>query len=157
MYKDFMIRICMYDPTLASDSAVGAIKKIAEEEVKKQRSLELAEVTSIYPHSDSSDNDNYDCDVKIKNGGNELRKVPIVTSHIGFTHIPNIGDLVLIGYIGGSVNSPVIIGSLYNDDQRPPVNDAGEIVYESPDPGNSGLRRLLYKVPGWHCAHDHGR
>lgn len=147
MYKDFMIRICMYDPAFSSDSAVGAIKKIAEEEVKKQRGLELAEVTSIYPHSNGSDNDNYECDVKIKNGGNELRKVPVVTSHIGFAHVPNIGDLVLIGYIGGSVNSPVIMGSLYNDDQRPPVNDAGEIVYESPDPGNSSPRRLYIKFP----------
>ena len=148
MYKDFMNRLCFYDPGASSDSPVGAIKRIAEEEVKKQRSLELAEVTSIYPHKGANDNDNYECDVKLKNGGNELRKVPVVTSHIGFAHVPNIGDLVLIGYIGGNVNSPVIMGSLYNDDQRPPLNDAGEIVYESPDATDSNARRLYFKFPG---------
>jgi len=131
-----------------SESPVAAIKKIAEEEVKKQRTMELAVVTSIYPHASQEDNDNYECDVKLKNGGSELRRVPIVAPHIGFTHVPNIGDLVLIGYIGGSVNMPVILGSLYNDDQRPPANDAGEIVYESPDTQKSGLRRLYMKFPG---------
>jgi phage baseplate assembly protein gpV len=130
-----------------SDSPVAAIKKIAEEEVKKQRIMDLAVVSSIYPHASQGDNDNYECDVRLKNGGSELRRVPIVTPHIGLTHVPNIGDLVLIGYIGGSVNMPVILGSLYNDDQRPPANDAGEIVYESPDPQKSGLRRLYMKFP----------
>ncbi len=106
-----------------SDSPVAAIKKIAEDEVKKHRTMDLAEVTSIYPHNKNDDKDNYECDVKLRNGGNELRKVPIMTAHIGQTWSPNIGDLVLIGYIGGNVNSPVVIGSLYNDDQRPPVNN----------------------------------
>ncbi|HTY90425.1 MAG TPA: phage baseplate assembly protein V [Methanocella sp.] len=136
-----------YNQAERLDSPVMAIKKIAEDEVRKQRTLELAQVTSIYPHSSGSDNDNYACDVKLKNGDNELRKVPVVTPHAGFAHVPNIGDLVLIGYIGGSVNSPVILGSLYNDDQRPPVNDAGDIIYESPDGTDSNRKRLYLKFP----------
>jgi uncharacterized protein involved in type VI secretion and phage assembly len=73
----------------------------------------------------------------------------VLTTHIGLAHIPNIGDLVLIGYVGGNVNSPVIMGSLYNDEQRPPVNKAGETVYESPDAEDSSgdLRRVYLKFP----------
>ncbi len=133
MYRDVMTRICLYDPVFPSDSPVGAIKKIVDEEMKKQRTMDLAEVTSIYPHSSSRDNDNYECDVKLKNGGNELRRVPIMTPHIGFTWVPNIGDLVLIGYIGGNVNSPIVIGSLYNDDQRPSINKANCATAVLPD------------------------
>lgn len=139
MFRYITARICLYDPGLASDSPVAVIKKIAEEEAKKQRTLELAEVTSIYPHGADSDNDNYDCDVKLKNGGNELRKVPILTPHIGFTWVPDIGDLVLIGYVGGSVNSPVVLGSLYNDDQRPPVNDKDQAICSV---DNGGFKQL---------------
>jgi len=130
-----------------ADSPVAAIKRIAEEEVRKQRTMDLAVVSSVYPHASEGDNDNYECDVQLKNGGSELRRVPIVTPHIGLTHVPNIGDLVLIGYIGGSVNMPVVLGSLYNGDQRPPANDAGEIIYESPDSQQPGLRRLYMKFP----------
>jgi phage baseplate assembly protein gpV len=129
------------------ESPVAAIKKIAEEEVKKQRTMDLAAVSSVYPHASQGDNDNYECDVQLKNGGSELRKVPIVTPHIGLTHVPNIGDLVLVGYIGGSVNMPVVLGSLYNGDQRPPANDAGEIIYESPDSQKPGMRRIFLKFP----------
>src|SRR5271157_1449706 len=139
MFKEIITRICMYDPGLSSDSPVAAIKKIAEEEAKKQRSLELAEVTSIYPHSKSGDNYNYECDVKLKNGSHELRKLPIMTPHIGFTWVPNIGDLVLIGYIGGNVNSPVVIGSLYNDDQRPPVFNSDQAICSV---DNEGFKQL---------------
>lgn len=133
MFRDIIARICLYDPGFASDSPVAVIKRIVEDEIKKQRTMELAEVTSIYPHNKTDDNDNYECDVKLKNGGNELRKVPVMTPHIGMAWVPNIGDLVLIGYIGGNVNSPVVIGSLYNDDQRPPVNKADRSVQVLPD------------------------
>jgi phage gp45-like len=85
--------------------------------------------------------------VRLKNGGNELRRVPIVTSHLGFAHVPYIGDLVLIGYIGGSVNSPVILGSLYNDERRPPINNEGELVYESPGASDINARLLCLKFP----------
>lgn len=138
--------ICAYDAGFQEDSPVGAIKRIAEDEVKKLRTFEMAQVISVYPHSDSSDVNNYECDVRLKNGDYELRKVPIVTPHIGFAHIPNVGDLVLIGFVSGSVNAPVILGSLYNADQNPPKVDAGEIIYESPDAKKNGLRRFYFKL-----------
>ncbi|OPY29997.1 MAG: Phage-related baseplate assembly protein [Methanocella sp. PtaU1.Bin125] len=131
-------------------SMVGAMKKIAESETKKLRTFDLGLVTSVFPHASASDNENYYCSVKLRDSdADELRNVPIMTSHIGLAYVPNIGDLVLIGYIGGNVNSPVVLGSLYNDEQRPPVNKAGEIVYESPDSEDSSgsLRRVHLKFP----------
>jgi uncharacterized protein involved in type VI secretion and phage assembly len=83
----------------------------------------------------------------LKNRDLELRKVPIATQHIGFTYVPNVGDLVLLSFINGNINAPVLIGRLYNDENRPPANNAGEMVFESPDPERSGLRRLFMKFP----------
>ena len=127
--------------------AVEVIKKIAEDEAKKLNIVEMGIVTSIFPHSDASDKDNYECNVKLKNRDLELRKVPIATQHIGFTYVPNIGDMVLLAFINGNINAPVVIGRLYNDENIPPVNEAGEIIFESPDPEKSGLRRLYMKFP----------
>jgi hypothetical protein len=134
-FKGVSLKLCQEDVAESSESPVESIKKICENEVKKQRMLELAIVKNIYTHKSSNDNDNYECDVELKNGGNELRKVPILTPHIGFTWVPNVGDLVLIGYVGGNVNSPVVLGSLYNDDQRPPVNDMDQAICSTSEEG----------------------
>jgi len=53
--------------------AVEVIKKIAEDEAKKLNIVEMGIVTSIFPHSDASDKDNYECNVKLKNRDLELR------------------------------------------------------------------------------------
>lgn len=129
-------------------SAVEVIKKIAEDEVKKLHIMELGIVTSIFPHTGTGDKDNYECNIKLKNRDLELRKVPIATQHIGFTCVPNVGDLVLLAYVNGNINAPIVIGRLYNDENRPPVNNAGEIVFESPDPEKAGVRRMFMKFPG---------
>lgn len=128
-------------------NAIEVIQKVAEDEVKKLHILEMGVVTSIFPHSKDGDKENYECNVLLKNRDLELRRVPIATQHIGLVQVPNVGDLVLLAFLGGNINAPLVIGRLYNDENRPPVNQAGEIVYESPDPEKSGLRRLYLKFP----------
>lgn len=128
-------------------NAIEVIKKIAESEVNKIHLLELGVVTSIFPHSESSDKNNYECNVKLKNRDLELRKVQISTSYIGLSCIPSVGDLVLIAYIRGDINAPIVIGRLYNDESRPPLGQGGEIVFESPDSEKRDIRRLYLKFP----------
>ncbi len=123
-------------------NAVEVIRKIVEEESKKIHILEIGVITSLFSHASSGDRDNYEVNVKLKNRDLELRKVPVATQHIGLTYIPNIGDLVLVSFVNGNINSPVVLARLFSDEQRPPENQAGEIIYESPDPKKSGLKRL---------------
>jgi len=125
--------------------AIEVIKRIAQDEAKKLHIVELGVVSSIFPHSEGSDKDNYECNVKLKNRDLELRKVPIATQHIGLTYVPNIGDLVLLAFVNGNINAPIVIARLYNDENRPPANKAGEIIFESPDPTQNDLRRLYLK------------
>ena len=128
---------------------VGTMRRIAETEARKIHTFDLGVVTSIFPHASAGDDHNYYCSVRLRDSdSDELRNVPVLTQRIGLAWIPALGDLVLLGYIGGSVNSPVILGSMYNDQQRPPVNDSGELVLELPDAADSSKRRLYIKVPG---------
>jgi phage baseplate assembly protein gpV len=127
---------------------IEIIKKIVEEEMKKLHIAEIGEVTSIFPHSSDGDKDNYECNVKLKNRDLELRRVPVATQHIGLANIPNVGDLVLLTFLNGDINAPIIIGRLYTSEDRPPVNKEKEIIYIPKYPKNSNLRRIHLEFPG---------
>ncbi len=111
---------------------VDTIQKIVQHELQKIRIGELGVVTSVFPHADDGDKDNYECNVKLKNSGLELRKVPVATGHIGTVAIPNVGDLVLLSFVKGDVNQAIITSRLYNDEDRPPANKPNEIIHRLP-------------------------
>jgi phage baseplate assembly protein gpV len=126
---------------------VEVIRKIVRDEMSKRYTAELGVVTSIFPHSGDSDKDNYECNVQLKYRDLELRKVPVATQHIGLTNVPKVGDLVLLNFINGDINSPIIAGRLYTDEERPPVNQGEEIIYKPPYSKNPDLRRLQVELP----------
>jgi len=102
---------------------VEGMKKVAESEVAKIHVAELGVVTSVFPHADEGDNDNYECSVKLRDKDVELRQVPVATSHIGFASIPQVGDLVLVSFVNG------------------------EMVYIPPYESNPDLRRIYVELP----------
>lgn len=111
---------------------VSTIQEIVRHELRSVRVTELGLVEAVYPHSDADDGDNYGCDVRLKNSDLLLRRVTVATSHIGTAAIPNVGDLVLVAFGQGNVNQPIIIGRLYNDEDRPPVNRSDELIFRLP-------------------------
>lgn len=132
---------------MSSNSIVEMIRKIAEKEIQKLHILELGIITSVFPHSSDDDKNNFECNVKLKDKEIELRRVPVATAHIGLSNMVHTGDLVLVSYISGDFNSPVIIGRLYNDEDRPPLSKEEEIVYEPPYIQDNSLRRLNIVLP----------
>jgi len=127
---------------------VDAMKKVSEREIKKIRMPELGIVTSVFPHSEDSDKDNYECNVKLKNLNFELRGVQIATQCTGLVSPPRVGDLVLVEFVNGNINMPVVVGRLYNDEDRPPTSKLGELVFIQPYEEKSDLRRIYLEFPG---------
>jgi phage baseplate assembly protein gpV len=111
---------------------VDTIQEIIRHELRSVRTAELGLVDAVYPHSGSGDDDNYGCDVRLKNSGLLLRGVPVATGHIGTAAIPNKGDLVLVAFDQGDVNQGIIICRLYNDADRPPLNNPDEVIFRLP-------------------------
>jgi uncharacterized protein involved in type VI secretion and phage assembly len=130
-----------------SSNIVEVIRNIAQMEIKKIHTTELGIVTSVFPHASDSDKDNYECNIRLKDKGVELRKVPVATQQIGFVNILHTGDLVLVSFIGGNINSPIIVGRLYNETDRPPTSEQEEIVYKPPYTKDTNLRRLNIVLP----------
>jgi phage baseplate assembly protein gpV len=111
---------------------VNTIQEIIRHELRGVRIAELGLVEDVFPHSGNGDSDNYGCDVRLKNSGLLLKRVPLAISHIGTAAIPNKGDLVLLSFDKGDVNQPIVIGRLYNEKQRPPLNNPDEVIFRLP-------------------------
>ncbi|MCP4341036.1 MAG: Rhs element Vgr protein [Desulfobulbaceae bacterium] len=108
------------------------IRRIVQEEVNRVRTAELAVVEEQHPHTDDSDKDNYACTVALRDSGIVLKQVPMATQRIGIASIPAVGELVLVQFIGGDINAPIITGRLYNDEDRPPINDDNQAIMHLP-------------------------
>ena len=101
------------------------IRRIVQEEMGQVRTAELAVVEEQHP-------DEFASSVKLRDSGIVLRKVPVATQRIGAVSLPAVGDLVLVQFVGGDVNAPIITGRLYNDEDRPPANDDGQAILHLP-------------------------
>jgi len=113
-------------------SLFETIQRIVQEEVCRVRTAELAVVQDQHPHASDGDSDNYACTVRLRNSGIMLKQVPVATPRIGHASIPAVGNLVLVQFVGGDVNAPIITGSLYNDEDRPPPSDDGQAITHLP-------------------------
>ncbi len=126
-----------------SHSLFDTIRKIVREELGLVRTAELAVVQAQHSHADEGDKDNYACTVALRDSGIVLKQVPVATQRIGTASIPAVGDLVLVQFVGGSINAPIITGRLYNDEDRPPVNaDQQAILHLPPGAGDSDAVHL---------------
>ena len=105
-----------------------SIQKIVQDELQGLRTAELAVVQEQHP----SDPDNYACTVVLRDSKIVLSHVPVATSRIGAVAIPAVGELVLVQFVGGDINAPIIVGRLYNDEDRPPENEDGRAVLHLP-------------------------
>lgn len=114
------------------NSIVGTIQEIVRNEMRSVRIAELGLVEAVFPHHDSGDTDNYGCDVTLKNTGLKLKRVPVATGHIGTAAIPNVGDLVVVTFARGDINAPIIVGRMYDEADRPPLNTTDEVIFRLP-------------------------
>ena len=119
-----------------------SIRQIVREELRHRRFAELAVVQEQHPHADDGDTDNYSCTVVMRDNGIVLKRVPLMVMRKGAAAVPDVGDLVLVQFINGDLNAPIIVGSLYNDEDRPPANAGGQAVFKLPLEGG-GVELLV--------------
>jgi phage baseplate assembly protein gpV len=104
------------------------VQKLVRHELRMRRFAEMGQVQAVYP----SDPGNYDADVVLHATDLVLRHVPVLTPRKGWASLPEVGDLVLVQFMGGDVNRPVVVGTLYNGDDRPPTNTEGDWAFQLP-------------------------
>jgi phage baseplate assembly protein gpV len=126
---------------------VGLLQALVRAELAKLRVAEVGVVEQTYAHESGGDKNNHAVDVKLRDTGLVLPKVPVAVDRIGQSSLPNKGDLVLVQFLGGDLHGAIVTARLYNDEDRPPEAKAKEWVFVCPDPAESGLRRIHVELP----------
>lgn len=106
------------------------IARIARHEAAARPVASVGVVTSIYGNDGTTPD--HAVSVKLRESGMVLPRVPIAVSAFGVAAIPSVGELVLVTFLEGDYNAPVVIGRLYHPDQNPPKHDEKQIVLRLP-------------------------
>lgn len=87
---------------------------------------ELGKITKVFEHTQTDDNSNFEANVKLRDSDKERRRIPIATNpFMGGVSVPEEGDTVLVDFLDGESESPVVVGVVHNVEDRPPVGQAG--------------------------------
>ncbi|HYH96893.1 phage baseplate assembly protein V [Hyalangium sp.] len=126
---------------------VTVLRAIIRDELTRVRLPELATVTLAHPTEAADSDGNHQVNVRLRASGVELQRVPVAVHRLGFSGLPNEGDLVLVHFLGGVLNAPVVTGCLYDDQAHPPVGKLHEVVYQPPDEEDAEARRFHVELP----------
>lgn len=131
------------------------IARIARHEVAARPVACAGVVTSIFPNDGTSPD--HAVSVRLRESGLVLPKVPVAVGAMGMAAIPAVGELVVVTFLEGSYNAPVVVGRLYHPDQNPPKHDDKQIVLRLPSDSDhpdlnceisSAPVRVLLTLPG---------
>lgn len=120
---------------------MGVIRAVVRDELGRRRPPELGTVTVVNPKTGDDDDGNHQVNIKLRSGL-ELQRVPVTVARLGLSALPNVGDLMIVDFVGGDLNAPVAVGCLYDEQAHPPQAAEHEVVYQPPDPGDSSVRRM---------------
>jgi len=112
-----------------------SVSRIARHEAAARPVASAGVVTSIFPNDGISPD--YAVSVKLRESGIVLPRVPVAAGAMGFAAIPAVDDLVVVTFLEGDWNSPVVAGRLYHPDQNPPKHGDGQIVLRLPSGAES--------------------
>lgn len=125
---------------------VEVMSEVARRELAAHRSLSLGVVTETRTNEGGKGEHHLDCDIRLHGSGLTLRRVPVAVARPGLSAVPRVGDLVVLGFLEGDVNGPIVLGTLHGADTAPPDAKPEEVVYEVPDDGGD-VRRLELRLP----------
>jgi uncharacterized protein involved in type VI secretion and phage assembly len=121
---------------------MSVLRAVVRDELARRSGPQLGVVTSVFPHESGSSDGNHQVNVKLRDSAVELQRVPVAVGRLGFSILPKVDELVLIVFVNGDFNAPIVLGSLYDESVQPPEGKAEELVYMPTDPDDSSIRRL---------------
>jgi phage baseplate assembly protein gpV len=129
-----------------SADMMATLRAIMRDELARIRLPELGVVTRVHAREDDGNDGNHQVDIRLGASGVELQRVPLAVTRGGWSVLPNVDDVLLVEFMGGDLNAPVAIGTLYSDESHPPVAKAHELVYLAPDADDSAVRRIHFEL-----------
>jgi translation initiation factor IF-1 len=126
---------------------VEIMQQVVRQELVRRRTSLLGVVTAVFAHTDADDDNNYEVDLRLKHEDLELRKVPVAIGHVGVAAPARVDDLVLVEFVDGDLNQPLVVGRFYHADERPPLHHEDEVLFEQRVPDGT-LNQLRFTDDG---------
>ena len=124
---------------------IDTLREIIRQEIEARRPPELGLVLEVFPGDGAEGN--HQADVRLRQSGLTLRRVPVAVARPGVSLLPRIGDPVVVVFLDGDIAQPVIVGSIYSSAEQPPEAGPLEAVYQPSDAEDSGVRRVHIATP----------
>ena len=128
-------------------SIVPALQAVVRDELHSLFTIDLGIVTQVYTNEGGSGDNNLSVSARMRGSALELQHVPVAVGRLGVSLSPRIGDLAVVAFVAGDVNSPIVMGFLYDEQTRPPDAKATELVYVVPDDADDDARRVEVQLP----------
>lgn len=125
---------------------VPLVEAVVRRELHAHRGLSLGVVTAVATNSAGDGTNHLDVNVRLHGGDLELQHVPVAVARPGWSAVPRVDDLVVVGFVDGDANGGIVLGVLHHADVPSPQAAADEVVYEVPDDG-SDARRFALLLP----------
>jgi phage baseplate assembly protein gpV len=126
---------------------VPVLRAIVRDELAGTGGIDLGVVTEVASNDGGGGDRNGEVNVRLRGSDLELQRVPVVSSRVGMSSVPRVGDLVVVAFVGGDLNGAVVLGTLHTEAVHPPDAAPGEVVYEVPDEAEDGVRRAELRLP----------
>jgi uncharacterized protein involved in type VI secretion and phage assembly len=124
---------------------VDTLRQIVRQELGGHRAPELGLVLEVFPGDGGEGN--HQADIRLRESGLTLRRVPVAVARPGVSLLPRVGDPVVVVFLGGDVAQPVVVGSIYSAQEQPPEAGPLEAAYVPSDAEESGVRRVHLETP----------
>jgi uncharacterized protein involved in type VI secretion and phage assembly len=119
---------------VSGSALFDSVARIARHEAAARMTAAVGTVVEVFPADDARRD--HAVSVELRDAGFVLPRVPIAVGALGFCAMPSVGDLVLVVFLDGDPNAPVMVGRLYHPDLDPPKHAEGQLVLELP-PGDA--------------------
>src|SRR3954454_13387955 len=126
---------------------VEIMQQVVGQELVRQRTSLLGVVTAVFAHTAADDDNNYEVDLRLNHETLNPPKLPVACGHGGVAPPPRVDDLVLVQFVDGDLNQPLVVGRFYHADDRPPLHREGEVLFEQRVPDGT-LNHLRFTDDG---------
>jgi uncharacterized protein involved in type VI secretion and phage assembly len=126
---------------------IEVIRSIVRHELNAVRGPALGVITALKPHASEQDDFNDEVDVTLQHEQLKLSRVPVAVAHPGTAAPLKVGDLVLVQFLGGDIQQPLVTACFHTADDRPPVHPEGERIVEQRVDG-AAVNRLRWEPDG---------
>lgn len=129
------------------NTIIPAFRTIIQDQMKDRQEMQLGVVTQVFTNEGGAGDNNITVNVRLQGSSCELQKIPVAISRLGLSYAPRVDDLAVLAFVRGDINNAVVLGFLYDEQNRAPDATPEEVIYKVMDDADDAVRRLQIELP----------